>query len=160
MLGLPPVAALDRTSALVFLAEREDGRRIADELRSSGRIEGRELCLRRGNGSILWVVMNIVANRGNNSRWHRDRCHPAKTVRGRASEKRQLMQLLFDNIPDQVYIKDLQHRFIFCNPGCAKIMGKPVNAILGKTDADFFPPNSQRGMRQTNDAFLRMAFHW
>ena len=51
-----------------------------------------------------------------------------------------LMQTLMDNIPDSVYFKDLEGRFIRVNhSNIAKFGLQSVDEILGKTDADFFP---------------------
>ena len=50
------------------------------------------------------------------------------------------MRTLFDLLPDYIYVKDAQSRFITCNERCARGMGAAnVEALVGKTDADFYP---------------------
>ncbi len=141
MMGLPPDKALNPMSASRFLVDRAEGGRIADELRAHGRIEGRELSLMRGDGARVWVVMTIVAAEESILVGTVIDVTERKKIETELSEQRQFMKLLIDNIPDQIYIKDLEHRFLFCNPGCARLLGKPADAILGRTDADFFPPD-------------------
>lgn len=56
------------------------------------------------------------------------------------AQERHLLRTLIDNIPDHVYVKDLQSRFILANPAAAYYFGLPhPDALLGKTDADFYP---------------------
>ncbi len=55
------------------------------------------------------------------------------------ADERHLMASLLDTVPDQIYFKDRESRFLRINPGLAQRYGleQPVLAI-GKSDADFF----------------------
>jgi diguanylate cyclase (GGDEF)-like protein/PAS domain S-box-containing protein len=56
------------------------------------------------------------------------------------STERQLLRTLMDTIPDAIYAKDLESRFIFGNVAVARIMGAATpQDLLGKTDFDFYP---------------------
>ena len=66
------------------------------------------------------------------------------TERKRAAEtivyERQLLRTLLDLLPDGVYIKDLDSRFLMANETLAKRFGKDSpSQILGLSDKDFFP---------------------
>ncbi len=53
-------------------------------------------------------------------------------------EKSALLDALMDNIPDAIYFKDTQSRFIHINQTVARKMGlQSPSEALGKTDADF-----------------------
>ena len=51
-----------------------------------------------------------------------------------------LLRTLIDQIPDSIYVRNTANRFILANEAVAKRMGAAgPAALLGKTDADFFP---------------------
>ncbi len=69
-----------------------------------------------------------------------------KTVQETAAQERNLLRTLIDSIPDAIYIKDAQARFITCNTRQAALIIKASSAsslkeIVGKTDLDLFPEN-------------------
>ena len=48
---------------------------------------------------------------------------------------------LIDIMPDRIYAKDRQSRFILANRAVARLMGKKgPDELIGKTDFDFYPP--------------------
>ena len=54
--------------------------------------------------------------------------------------ERKMLRALIDNIPDFMYVKDRQGRFVIANAHTARIVGaKSPEELLGKTDVDFFP---------------------
>jgi len=53
--------------------------------------------------------------------------------------ERTLLRTLLDLLPDPIYIKDRESRFLVANEPCARGMGAgSTEDLLGKTDADFF----------------------
>jgi two-component system, cell cycle sensor histidine kinase and response regulator CckA len=51
-----------------------------------------------------------------------------------------MLRTLIDNLPDGVFLKDRESRFIFANQAIADLMGAPdPSALKGKTDHDFYP---------------------
>ncbi|MDP3462349.1 MAG: PAS domain S-box protein [Bacteroidales bacterium] len=61
-------------------------------------------------------------------------------------EERYLMQALMDNIPDTIYFKDENSRFIRINYAQVRVMGlKSPDEAIGKTDLDFF--NSEHAVK-------------
>lgn len=54
-------------------------------------------------------------------------------------ESKFLLENLMNNIPDAIYFKDLQSRFVMVNKGCAKKHGwESLEAVRGRTDFDVF----------------------
>jgi len=56
------------------------------------------------------------------------------------SEERKILRALIDNVPDFMYVKDLECRFLVANLSVARQMGaKNPAELLGKNDFDFYP---------------------
>lgn len=56
------------------------------------------------------------------------------------AEERNLLRTLIDSVPDYIYAKDRQHRFILSNEAHARDRGcQHPDELLGKTDYDLFP---------------------
>ena len=57
--------------------------------------------------------------------------------------ERELLLIMIENIPDQIYLKDTESRFMLCNTPVATNAGCKSQAdMIGKTDYDFFPENA------------------
>jgi PAS domain S-box-containing protein len=55
-------------------------------------------------------------------------------------EERKRLRALIDNIPDLMYVKDRESRFLIANAHAAQIMGaNSVEELIGKTAFDFLP---------------------
>ncbi len=56
------------------------------------------------------------------------------------ADKKNLLQTVIDLVPDSIYVKDKNHRFILNNLAHISSLGaKKQEDIIGKTDIDFFP---------------------
>ncbi|MFL6549143.1 MAG: response regulator [Povalibacter sp.] len=52
----------------------------------------------------------------------------------------EILHTLVNSLPDPIYVKDSQSRFLLANESCSRLMGTTPEEILGKTDFDFFAP--------------------
>ena len=66
----------------------------------------------------------------------------------RASEVK--LRAIVDNSTDIIYIKDTQGRYLLINPAGAALFRLPEAAILGKTDADLFGPETAWAAEETD----------
>jgi PAS domain S-box-containing protein len=62
-----------------------------------------------------------------------------------------LLRAVMDGTPDPVYVKDGESRILMCNPALGKTAGLPVEAIIGKTDAEYYGNNAIGQMLHEND---------
>jgi len=55
-------------------------------------------------------------------------------------EERNLLRIVIDNLPDHVYVKDAESRFILANMALTRFLDAPhPDALRGQHDADFYP---------------------
>jgi PAS domain S-box-containing protein len=63
--------------------------------------------------------------------------------------ERGLLRTLIDVLPVSIYVKDTRSRFLVANDECARAVGAASpEELLGKTDADFFPPELAAAFRE------------
>lgn len=66
---------------------------------------------------------------------------PEAPVADSAHHERLMLRTLVDNLPDFIYAKDANCRFLLANASVARHMGTTPEKLIGKTDYDFFPPD-------------------
>jgi len=69
-----------------------------------------------------------------------------KTI-GRATVgELEMLRAIVANLPDQIYVKDMESRFLMANQGSADAVGATsIAEVIGKTDYDFFPKTVAAG---------------
>lgn len=77
------------------------------------------------------------------------------TERKQNEEERNLLRTLIDNIPHDVYAKDMAGRFIVANACVARTMrADSADALVGKTDFDFYPESVAIQFRKDEEKVL------
>jgi PAS domain S-box-containing protein len=70
--------------------------------------------------------------------------------------ERKMLHALIDNIPDFMYVKDLESRFVVANPHLARaVWAKTPEELLGKTDFDFYPPELASAFYEGDQSVIR-----
>jgi PAS domain S-box-containing protein len=70
--------------------------------------------------------------------------------------ERKILRAFIDNVPDLMYVKDLDHRFVVANCGLARWMGAETPEDLhGKTDFDFHPSDSASKFYEDEQQVIR-----
>jgi PAS domain S-box-containing protein len=70
--------------------------------------------------------------------------------------ERLMLRTLIDNLPDYIYIKDTQCRFLVANAKVAHEMGAAsTQELLGKTDFDYYPREQAEAFFKDDQAVLR-----
>ncbi|GAB4434061.1 MAG: hypothetical protein Kow00120_00190 [Anaerolineae bacterium] len=71
-----------------------------------------------------------------------------KQMEEQLAEERNLLRTLVDALPDIVYVKDTESRFLLINDIHARLLGEArIEDTLGKTDYDYYPREMADGFR-------------
>ena len=143
--GWPPetfLGGLDKWRGIIDPEDRplwDDGVRLLRK----GQASHAEYRIRHADGSVRWVRDRVSAAAGPGGSWLIDGILDDVTDRKRAQEdlefERYLLRALMDNLPDSIYFKDDQSRFLRINVALARRFGLTDAAkARGKTDAHFF----------------------
>lgn len=66
-------------------------------------------------------------------------------------DQRHLINAIISSSDDVIYAKDLQGRMVYANPAALALIGKPAEAVLGRTDADFLDDKQAAAQVMQND---------
>jgi PAS domain S-box-containing protein len=92
--------------------------------------------------ALLWTARQTASKK-------RDRAEASLAY------ERSLLRTLIDNMPDCIYVKDADSRFLVANHGVARLMGVgSPEELLGRTDFDFFPKELAQRYRDDEVAIL------
>jgi phosphoserine phosphatase RsbU/P len=124
----------------------EEGRReeFIRLMQEHDTITGFESPIYRKDGSMIWISENCRAIRDARSRLlYYEGTVEDITQRRQAEEKLRNSEALYHSLVETLHQnilrKDLEGHFTFANQHFCKILGRPLEEIVGKTDFDFFP---------------------
>ncbi len=69
-------------------------------------------------------------------------------------QERALLRTLLDSIPDIVFFKDIQGRYIDCNNEMTKLLNRKREEIIGKTDEELFPAELAATLRNHDTSVI------
>jgi len=138
-------------SALAYLVARYGIREpLSRVLAVAKRVSLGDLAARTGlekeGGSIgnLAMAIDDMAASLERDRAARDRAEHE------IARQKMLLDSLIEGATDAIFIKDIKGRYLVANSEVAKILGKPVEEILGRDDSALFP-RGEAGMIMSND---------
>jgi PAS domain S-box-containing protein len=71
-------------------------------------------------------------------------------------EERRFLQLLIDRLPDPIYVKNRDSRFLLANQATALIMGATSGGdLIGRSDHDFYPSGLADMFKADEAALIR-----
>jgi PAS domain S-box-containing protein len=106
--------------------------RVQSALQSGSAVQVDDDVFRRHDGTFIAVEYSVqpVVVKG----------RLRGSVIGMNETANSFLRTLIERLPDLIYVKDNQGRFLLANSSVAKLMGAPaVSDLLGKTDFDFYP---------------------
>lgn len=114
-------------------------------MREQGSLRHFESQVRRKDGAIIWISENAHAVYDAEGRFlYYEGTVEDITERKAAEEALRNSELLYhslvESLPQNIFRKDREGRFTFVNQVFCQTLRRPAEHILGRTDADFFPP--------------------
>ena len=160
LLGYSRTESIGKTTAeLSIWVDPKDRITFITSLENSGKITDFETTLRRKDGTLITVIDSAQA-----IQFQGEMCVLSViydiTKRKQAEEalvrEQFLMNMLMDNVPDHIYFKDKESRFIRMNKSLAMSfkLRDPAEAV-GKTDFDFFTEQHARPAFEDEQKIIR-----
>jgi diguanylate cyclase (GGDEF)-like protein/PAS domain S-box-containing protein len=120
--------------------------------RKNGDVFPAEVCLTAltlsGHPRLLATVRDITERKKS-----ADRISAQQSI---LDEERKMLRALIDHIPDFMYVKDRQSRFVVANVHTARAMGANcVEELIGRTDFDFFPRELATAYHEDEQTVMR-----
>ncbi len=72
-------------------------------------------------------------------------------------ESHTLLRAVTEGTTDAVYVKDSEGRYLTVNPALARLVGRPVEEVVGKTDAELLHPDSARAVREQDRRVMELG---
>jgi phosphoserine phosphatase RsbU/P len=107
-------------------------------------LTGFESQIFRKDGSVIWISENCRAIRDSRGRLLYYEGTVEDTTQKRMAEEKlrhseALYHSLVETLPQNIFRKNLDYHFTFANQQFCRVLGRPLEEIIGKTDFDFFP---------------------
>jgi PAS domain S-box-containing protein len=117
---------------------------------------------RRGDGSYRWIAWNTAARDDVGISVARDitaRIEVEASLRAASAEARgahRFLDTIVENLPNMVFVKDAETlAFARINRAGEALLGVPRDALIGKTDYDFFPAEAAQAFQAKDRETLR-----
>ena len=161
MLGYADVPSLLKVNANSLFLDPADRQQESGLLGMKDVVHRYELQLRRPDGSIIWVwdtTRSILDDDGRilYQEGSLEDITERKQAELELADERNLLRTLIDNLPDPVYAKDTQGRYILKNLADLHLMNAASpEEVIGKTDYDYYSPEVAAQLTADDLAVIR-----
>jgi PAS domain S-box-containing protein len=98
-------------------------------------------------GIVFWIYRGRVQAR---------KLAAEKQIEAAVTKERNLLRTLIDNIPDGIYVKDIECRKVIVNPADIHHLGRTSEAeVLGKNDFDIYPKELAEGFFADDQSVIK-----
>ena len=141
-------------------ATHPDDKAEAERVFLAANVEGvafrLEYRLRRADGSYRWAIDAASPRFGSNGEFLGYIGSVIDIAERREAEDalrhaNALLGAVMEAVPGVVYAKDRDGRMLAANRGTAELVGKPLSAIVGRTDREFLDDAAQAAIVEAND---------
>ena len=108
--------------------------------------------------SALLVVFVLAAGASLTYYWKRQRAAVVASEEAKwdlaVRNQNEFLRVMIDVMPNAAYIKDTERRFTACNAAFEKLLGLPMDKVVGRTFEEFVSPEAAEKERQTDRVLL------
>jgi PAS domain S-box-containing protein len=139
---------LDDPELIVTITDPRDRERMRQHLfaeRGTKNVPCVEFRIVTPSGEVRWIEHVCQSVFGGDGRWLGRRASNRDITQRKCMEQalvreRRMLRTLIDSMPEAVYVKDEEGRFLVANRAVAGMMGADSpDALLGRTDFDYYP---------------------
>ncbi|HYT89710.1 MAG TPA: PAS domain S-box protein [Gemmataceae bacterium] len=114
---------------------------LVERLRADGQLSNWECCLRKRDGSPVWVLENVslLDENGGVLEGTIVDISTLKKTEAALRESEAKCRSIVNNLDQSIFLKDQALRFVSVNPSFCRSVGLPEGEVVGKTDYDFYP---------------------
>lgn len=119
----------------------QDGRitGIVGMTRDISQLKAARAALERSNEELEERVQQRVAELSRTNEMLQKEMEERRRAEDQLAHERNLLRTVIDHVPDQIFVKDLESRFVLASLNCAEIIGvESVDQLIGKSDSDFY----------------------
>ena len=141
---------------------------LNNALKKAGKPRYFESQFQRGNGELIPVDVTVFLAQDEDRSFQvisfkdmTEQKHAAAVI----NRQRANMMILINSLPDPVFYKDQEGRYLGCNEAYANLVGRTAEEIKGLSCEDLFPPETAAEMRARDNAMMlskkqRSTEHW
>ena len=162
--GPAELAGLEMSKILPSLESHETFTREHYRRLAQGELVNTEFELMRKDGSTVWCSLSgkavddaIPPNLGKGAIWVLDDITRRREIEQAIQDQLMFQAALIDTIPNPIFIKNTDARFVGCNKAYEEAFGISRDAMLGKTvlDLEFLPVSARQAYHDEDTTLLR-----
>jgi diguanylate cyclase (GGDEF)-like protein/PAS domain S-box-containing protein len=106
--------------------------------------------------AVLALLVSLLAAAGALYFYRRAKAIDPKERGASKARELEMLRAVIASLPDLIYVKDSESRFLLANQGLVEVMGVATDAdLLGKTDFDFYPKEAATAFYEDEQQILR-----
>jgi two-component system sensor histidine kinase/response regulator len=136
---LPPQEMLDRVRQVLAASQKIATDTVDGHEQIDVRFLNREYRLTASREQLVSVVVSALEDLARASERHEAELARRRSAEQKLRDSEALYESLVENLPMNLFRKDLQGRVTFANQKYSRALGQTPESLLGKTDFDLFP---------------------